>query len=139
MALSPLKPRSSAASAAPPAPRPSRTYALDFAGGQLENRLIDGEEALRQAVEKALWTARFRYLACDWSYGSELERLIGEDLTPELMRSEVPRVIREALLADDRVLDVVDFALDSQGDRLSARFAVVHKDGLLQQEVTLLV
>ncbi|MEH7521680.1 DUF2634 domain-containing protein [Bacillus sp. JJ1503] len=107
---------------------PSKTYRLGYESNEISG-LIDGEEALRQFVVKAIRTARFRFLIYDNQYGSELEELIGADVSLELLQTEIPRVIREALIYDDRVADVVDFEIVRESDKLFVSFRVVTTTG----------
>lgn len=103
---------------------PSKTYRLGYDTNEISG-LIDGEEALRQFIIKAIRTARFRFLIYDNQYGSELEELIGSDVSLELLQTEIPRVITDALIYDDRVADVVDFEIVRESDRLFVSFRVV--------------
>lgn len=138
MALSPLRPQESRAVEVEPTPQPSRTYALDFASGEVGG-MIDGEAAIRQAIRKAIMTARFRYLIYGYEhlYGCDLEDLIGQDLPIELLNAEVPRVISEALLVDDRITDVYNFSISREGDGLYVSFFVDTADGAtITEEVT---
>ncbi|CAI3308264.1 hypothetical protein CIRMBP1205_00625 [Enterococcus cecorum] len=65
---------------------------------------IDNKQALRQAVEKLLHTERYMYEIYTDEYGIELQALIGESF--DLVEAEIGRVIKEALLADDRIVSV---------------------------------
>jgi Protein of unknown function (DUF2634) len=138
MALSPLRPPEERAVEVAPTPQPSRTYALDFETGEIGG-IIDGEAAIRQAIRKAIMTARFRYLVYGYEhlYGCELEDLIGQDLPIELLNAEIPRLISEALLVDDRITDVYNFTITREGDGLYVSFFVDTADGTLREEVTL--
>lgn len=113
--------------------RPSRTWRLDVERGRVIG-MIDGLDAVRQAAVKILQTERFRHLIYDTDYGVELANLIGRD--PLLIRSELRRRIREALMQDDRIEDVADFQIDIAGDAATARFTVVSTFGTFQEEVT---
>ena len=118
--------------------QPSRTYALNFDTGEVGG-IIDGEAAIRQAIRKAIMTARFRYLIYGYEhlYGCELEDLIGQDLPIELLNAEVPRLISEALLVDDRIEDVYNFTIERKGDGLYVSFFVDTMDGgTISEEVT---
>lgn len=137
MALSPLQPTKEQTGVTTPTPEPSRTYRLDFKNGVISD-FIDDDEALRQAIVKAIRTARFRYLIYDDQYGSELEDLIGADVTEAFLNEEIPRVIREALIYDDRIADVRDFVVRRESDRVYVEFTVVKTDGdTLTEEVTI--
>ena len=93
---------------------PSRTWRLDFAAGRVRGSIrggmIDGNAAIGQAAQCALLTERYAYLYLPWEYGSELHMLVGKP--SDYVRAEAPRMIREALLEDDRIRDVRDFTFD---------------------------
>lgn len=86
-------------------PESAMTWRIDYATGRIGG-YIDGSEALRQYIRKAIATARNRYIIYDGDYGSELEDLIGMDLTTSLIETEIPRLVREAIAYDDRIEDV---------------------------------
>ena len=65
---------------------------------------IDNKQALRQAIEKLLHTERYMYEIYTDEYGIELQALIGENF--DLVEAEIWRIIKEALLADDRIVGV---------------------------------
>jgi phage baseplate assembly protein W len=128
MALSPLQPQEERSEVVTQPPEPSLTYKLDETNGTI-SELIDGDEAIQQFIAKAIRTARFRYLIYDDDYGSELEDLIGEDVTDAFLNEEIPRVIREALIYDDRIADVRDFIITRKGDEVYIEFTVEKTDG----------
>jgi hypothetical protein len=138
MALSPLRPvEVTTDDQTTTQPAPSRTYQLNANKNEISG-LIDGETALRQFIVKAMRTARFRFLIYDDQYGSEIEDLIGADVSQELLNVEVPRIIRETLVYDDRIDDVVDFEITRDSDKLLVSFRVVVADGTsFNQEVTI--
>lgn len=73
--------------------------------------MIDGKEAVRQAIYLILNTERYAWLIHSWNYGVELHSLIGQD--PDFCIPEIERCVREALLQDDRITAVDDFSLKS--------------------------
>lgn len=88
---------------------PSKTY------GILNGRVtgwIDELEAVKQSVEKILQTERFDYVIYSDNYGIELNHLIGESY--DLVVAEIERVVKEALLYDERILSVDDFSIVQQ-------------------------
>lgn len=109
-------------------PQPSKTYRLNAETGHIEG-FIDGDDALQQFIAKAIRTPRLRYLIYDDQYGSELEDLIGADVTPEYLETEIPQIISDALVYDDRISEVTDFELSRDDDRLYVNFTVVKSDG----------
>jgi phage baseplate assembly protein W len=103
---------------------PSLTYELNFYDGTIGD-LIDGTDALKQFIYKAIITARSRYLIYTDDYGCELEDLLGGTLTPSLLETEVERMVTEALIYDDRIDDVTDIESTQVGDTLTISFTVV--------------
>lgn len=90
---------------------PSRTYKLDLDRGRIfAAGSADGLEAVKQYIKKALITPRFRCLIYDNQYGSEIKQtIIAGNATPEFIETEIPRLVRDAIIGDSRVLDVHDF------------------------------
>jgi hypothetical protein len=101
---------------------PSRTYRLDLTRGRIYG-YVDGLDAVNQFIRKTLITPRFRCLIYDNQYGSEIKQtVVADDATPELIESELPRIVKDALLADSRILDVYDFSFAFDGDRCAIKF-----------------
>lgn len=135
MALSPLEPVDITEELAEATePEPLRTYAIDFENGVVGG-IVDGEAAIRQFVIKAIKTARFRFAIFDDDYGCELEDLIGQNATPELLEAEIPRVIEEALIYDDRIERVYNFKIKQEADSLFVSFYVDTAEETIQMEV----
>lgn len=99
--------------------QPSYTYAMD-----LENQVIrgyvDNLEAMKQAIYKILSTSRFLELIYSWNYGAELDGLLGR--SKDYIYSELRIRIKEALLADDRIMDVHTFSFSSYRNTISVTF-----------------
>lgn len=118
--------------------QPSLTFGIDFEKGRIIG-MIDGLEAVKQAVFIILQTERYRYLIFSPNFGSELQGLIGRDSL--FVQSELKRRIREALMQDDRIEDVTNFNIQFNGDSALVRFTVVSIFGSFEaeQEVTAVV
>lgn len=86
---------------------PTKTYCVDRDTGRIVS-MIDSSDAMLQAIIKTLWTQRYSWLIYSWNYGIELEDLVGQDKT--YVTSEIKRRVTEALLVDDRITGVMDFA-----------------------------
>ncbi|MDE6875776.1 MAG: DUF2634 domain-containing protein [Lachnospiraceae bacterium] len=89
--------------------QPTHTYRMDMSAGRMRG-CTDGIVAMAQAISKTLLTERFRYAMYSGDYGIETEDLYGQPTS--YVFPELERRIREALLWDDRVLEVVDFEFD---------------------------
>lgn len=85
---------------------PSTTYRLDFVNKRIIG-IVDGPEAVMQFIKKVLNTDKYAYSIYDWYYGNEIFSLVG--MPYDYVKTECPRIIEEALLADDRILSVENF------------------------------
>lgn len=101
---------------------PSRTYKLDLDKGRIIG-MVDGQEAVRQAIRKAIITPRFKCLIYDNQYGSEIEEAITQkDATEEYTRAVVPGFVRDALRPDTRVTGVSNFEFEFENDEARISF-----------------
>lgn len=95
--------------------KPGYTYRMDIKNKRLVG-MVDEMDAIKQSVYKILSTERYKYLIYDWRYGRELEGLIGK--SPYEIQNEIHSRVKEALLMDDRILDVTQIkVLDVQDDK----------------------
>ncbi|MFJ7855305.1 DUF2634 domain-containing protein [Peribacillus frigoritolerans] len=112
---------------------PSKTWAINFETGTI-GKFIDGGEALRQYIRKAILTERARFAIYSDDYGCELNELIGDDVvTDDLLDAEIPRIVYEALAYDERI-DDVQTTFTREGDKLFLSVTVVPAD--LDVEIT---
>ena len=104
--------------------QPSKTYKLDFERGRIYSLgSCDGVEAVKQFMKKALLTPRFRCMVYDNQYGSEIKQtIIADDVTNEYIETEMPRLVKDAVLCDSRVLDVYDFSFEFKDDKAYIKF-----------------
>ena len=84
---------------------------------------VDELPAIEQAIYMILGTERYKFPIYSWDYGVELVDLYGQPM-PYVI-AELPRRIKEALLTDDRITDVVDFEFETHGKKLHTTFDVV--------------
>ncbi len=111
---------------------PSKTYRLD----RESNRICgycDGLEAMKQAVYKTLLTERYAWVIYSWNYGSELNGVLGKQMTA--VYPEVKKRIEEALLQDDRIKKVRDFSFEKTRNTLHVTFTVESTVGVFESEV----
>ena len=97
-----------------------REVAWDFDNNipVLENsdfKIVEGNQAIKVWIYKALLTPRYEYSIYSWDYGSELMDLIGKAYTSSLTKEEAKRYIKEALLINPYILEVnvVDTSFNS--------------------------
>ncbi|WP_338854788.1 DUF2634 domain-containing protein [Clostridium perfringens] len=115
----------------------SKTYRIDSFNGRI-TRKIDELEAIKQAVFKILQTERFENVIYDASYGVELVGLIGK--SKEFVKSDIERIIKEALSVDERILGIENFNIvDDVKENLKIEFKVnsIYGDIKLESEVTI--
>lgn len=94
----------------------------------LENgdfKIIEGNEAIKVWVYKALLTPRYNYSIYTWDYGSELLDLIGKAYTPSLTKEEAKRYVKEALLINPYILEVEITDISFKDSLLSADIKIV--------------
>lgn len=109
-------------------PPVTTVYALDFENKRI-GKLVSGTESIVQIVTKAIMTPRYEHLIYTDYYGSELEDLIGEDVTDEYLDAEVPRLVTESIAFDDRIKEVTDITYERKGDQLVISVTVTPADG----------
>lgn len=102
--------------------QPSRTFFINTEANSLGG-VIDGLEAVKQAVMVQLDSLRFAYEIMPADFGSEMDLLIGQQY--RFILAELPRVVREACFRDDRVNSVTVYNIVKQSiDSLSFNVSV---------------
>ena len=93
----------------------------------LENgdfKIVEGNNAIKVWVYKAILTPRYNYSIYTWDYGSELLDLIGKAYTPSLTKEEAKRLIKEALEINPYILEVEITDISFKDSLLSATVKV---------------
>ena len=111
---------------------PSKTYRLNLDNNTISGGYIDGLDALKQAIYKILNTERYDYLIYSWNYGVEIKNLIGQHMS--FVVPELERVIKEALIQDDRIEDVTNFDFSINGNIVTTKFTVISTEGAVDIE-----
>jgi hypothetical protein len=97
--------------------------------------IVEGAEAIKVWVYKALLTQRKRFLAYSWNYGHELESLIGINATPEAINNEAQRYIFEALLVNPYIKNIKNLSIIFDGDTFSANLLLETDYGNIQVSI----
>ena len=100
---------------------PSKTYYINRNTNRISG-YIDDKDAIVQAIYLILSTERYESVIYNWYYGTEFDSLIGKDR--DFVKSELKRRIAEAILEDDRILDVTDFDISFNKDVANVVFLV---------------
>lgn len=102
-----------------------REYAWDFeydvflyddAGNHV---LLEGNEAIKVWIYKALKTERYAYLAYSWQYGIELKPFIGKVMSVQERYAELKRVIVECLMVNPYIQSIDSIVFSSEGTRVT--------------------
>lgn len=110
---------------------PSYTYNINRNTNRISG-YIDNKDAIVQAIYLILQTERYESVIYNWYYGAELDDLIGRNRN--YVTSELRRMIREALLEDDRISEVTSFSFNFKGDSVLVQFLVQTIIGDIQME-----
>lgn len=103
-----------------------REYAYDYENNRLllrdgQTYLVEGNEALRIWIFKALDTERFRYTAYDSDYGSEIDTLIGA-VNSSVILPELKRFIIEALMVNPYIEELSNFQFEQSSSGVWVEF-----------------
>ena len=109
----------------------TKTYYFDIEKNRIRGTCF-GITAIKQAIYKMLNTERFDYIIYSWNYGVEFKNLYGENRNYVI--PEIERVIREALLQDDRIEDVTNFEFSHTKNNVSVSFIAKTNIGDIEYE-----
>ena len=116
---------------------PTRTYRIDPTNKRIMG-VIDGSDAVMQFIQKVLSTDKYAFEIYDWRYGNDLSKLVGGSYDYAVAR--IPNIMREALLVDDRILDIRGFEftrVDLDTLHVSCSVDTVYGVIKYEQEVTI--
>lgn len=111
---------------------PTYTYYWDRKSNRIVG-VVDGIEAIQQAIYKALNTERFDYVIYSHNYGITLKDLFGKD--KYIACAVLERRIRDTLSIDDRITDITDFDFTVYRHSVLVKFKVTTTLGNISQEV----
>lgn len=99
-----------------------KEYEFDFSNNTLTGKLLEGKEALKMWIYKALLTNRYNYPIYSWDYGQNLDELIGQGYDVGYTKSEVERRVIECLLVNNRITRCHSFDINLINDNLQINF-----------------
>lgn len=104
-----------------------KEYAWDFEKNDFKLKdgkfqVVEGIEALKIWIWKALKTNKSEYPIYSENYGNEFESIIGEGLSKSLVESEAKRLTLECLMDNEHILGIKNFNVDKVKDVLSITF-----------------
>ena len=118
-----------------PAPT-AYTYRLDVQRGEISG-MVDGLDAMKQAIYLILSCPRFENAIFSWNYGSELGALVGKPLSWAI--PEIRRRVEEALLQDSRIKSLSDFRFEKRRGAVSTSFTAHTAYGPVDTERTVVL
>lgn len=71
-------------------------------------KVVEGKKALEVWIYKTLLTNRYEHEIYSWDYGTELIKLVGQKFTRGLTESEAFRFVKEALMINPYINDVIN-------------------------------
>jgi len=116
------------------------TFDWDFETGDFKLRdgkliPVTGLDYLIIWMQKALRTVINTLIYTGTNYGSGHFSLIGQNFHPDYEKSELTRMIKEALSQNDAITSVEAFAFSQTGSRVTVNFTVKSIYGTTNQEV----
>ena len=113
---------------------PFKEYAWDFDkncfiyDGDGNHILLEGNEAIKMWIKKALRTQRFSYLAYTWRYGMDAYKFIGKVLGVKERRSELRREIIESLQVNPyiKAINKIEFVEKGQGLEINIELETIY-------------
>ncbi len=114
--------------------QPGYTFKLDISRGRTKGT-TDEIDAYLQAVYLTLNVERYAFQIYSYNYGVELEDLIGKP--KDYVMSECKRRITEALMQDDRTLEVGGWTFETGKKSITAHFVIktIYGDVAAEKEV----
>ena len=106
-----------------------KDYEIDFDTMTLTGKVITGLQAIKQWAMIVLRTDRYFYTQYTWDHGCEIQSLVGKSYKPDLVKSEVKRMIEDALLVSDDIDSISNLVCTLDGDKLNASFVINTKYG----------
>lgn len=91
-------------------------FIYDNAGNHI---IVEGNEAIKVWIYKALKTERFRYTAYSWQYGIELKKFIGKVMSVGERISEFKRAIIECLMVNPYIKSINSITISQEKTKLT--------------------
>ena len=111
-----------------------REYAWDFENNdfRLINGkfiIVEGAEALEVWIWKAIHTLKLAYSIYSDKYGHELDTLVGQGYSVELIETEANRLVWECLSQNPHITSIENFSVSIVDDTLVISFTAITDQG----------
>lgn len=117
-----------------------KEYAWDYEKNDFKLKdgkfqIVEGIEAIKIWIWKALKTSKAIYPIYSEDYGQEFEELIGKGISKSLAESEAERLTLECLKENEHILGISNFRADKSKDVLSITFTAITDCGEVMIDV----
>lgn len=109
-----------------------KAFGIDFEKKKISG-IIDGKEALDQAVKLALMTQRYRYAAFSHYYGTDYTDVFEEG--EQKAMGKLKNAICDSLCCDERIKAVDNFSFEKKGKSMYVKFRVLSIYGETENEI----
>lgn len=99
-------------------------------------KVVEGKKALEVWIYKTLLTNRYEHEIYSWDYGTELIKLVGQKFTRGLTESEAFRFVKEALMINPYINDVINKGVSFIDDTVNISIYVDSVYGEVQIDVS---
>lgn len=99
-------------------------------------KVVEGKKALEVWIYKTLLTNRYEHEIYSWDYGTELIKLVGQKFTRGLTESEAFRFVKEALMINPYINDVINKGVSFIDDTVNIRIYVDSVYGEVEIDVS---
>nr|WP_303244412.1 DUF2634 domain-containing protein [uncultured Cellulosilyticum sp.] len=99
-----------------------KEYDFDFEKCVLTGKIVEGKEAVKVWIYKALMSKRYIHDIYSWDYGHDLEELIGQGYDKGFIESEVERRIKDCLSVNEKIEGCTGFDISFVNDKLNVSF-----------------
>ena len=90
---------------------------------------VEGKEAIKVWIWKALNTEKGIYKAYSSGYGNEFENLIESGYSKSLLQSEAKRLVWECVSVNSHITSMENFIVDNTNDLLTINFTAITDQG----------
>lgn len=107
------------------------SYAFDFQAGEfIKNsdgsiKKVNDFESYIQWCQKAMMTARFKYMAYSSKFGEEGNNIIGSILDDKAIELEIKRITTEALIVHSRTEGVENFRFNWKNGEVNYDYEII--------------
>lgn len=109
-----------------------KAFKIDFEKKRI-GEIIDGKEALEQAVRLALTVQRYKYPAFSHSYGTDYSSVFTEGYQKAMGR--LKNAVCDSLECDERIKAVDNFSFERRGTKMLVSFRILSIYGAIESEI----